>query len=62
MRECITFHNCIRLTTIFHTVLNYSTTVVAGVVVWEFREMQGLVVLWSVHCVFNYLGLHLNRK
>ena len=26
VRECITFNNCIRLTPIFCTVLNYSTT------------------------------------
>ena len=48
MRDCITLYNCIRLTPIFRTALNYSTTG-SRVVVWEFCGMQGLVVLWSLH-------------
>ena len=50
VRECIILYKCIRLTPIFHTVLNYSTTGSRSrVVVREFWGMQGLVVLWSLH-------------
>ena len=59
VRDCITLYNCIRLTPMFSTVLNYSTTGSRCVVVWEFCGMQGLVVLWYLHFLFvgHYLYL-----